>query len=107
MNLNAYYEKIRQTQAQIPGDCAVIVSHETPDGGKPGVLTEAPRRVAARMVVEGSARLAHPEEAAAFHSAAQKAKAEADEAAAASKLQFTVLPAAELQAIKRSNSVKA
>jgi hypothetical protein len=106
MNLNNYYDKIRETEAQIAGDCTVIVSLETPDGGRPGVLTEAPRRTAARLVVEGAARLATSEEAAAFRSANQKAKAEVDDAAAASKLQFTVVPAAELQSIKRGASAK-
>ncbi len=107
MNLNNYYDKIRETEQQIAGDSAVLVSLETPDGGRPGVLTEAPRRTAARLIVEGAARLATADEAASFLAANQKAKAEADDAAAASKLQFTVVPAAELQAIKRGNSAKA
>jgi hypothetical protein len=107
MNLTSYYDKIRETEQQISGDCAVIVSLETPDGGRPGTLTEAPKRIAARLVVEGAARIATADEAAAFRAANQKAKAEADDAAAASKLQFTVLPAAELQSIKRSSSAKA
>jgi len=107
MNLNSYYDKIRETEAQIPGDCAVLVSRETPDGGRAGQLVEAPRRVAARMVVEGSARLATADEAASFRASLQKAKAEADDAAAASKLQFTVVPAAELQTLKRGGPSKA
>jgi hypothetical protein len=107
MNLNNYYDKIRETEQQIFGDCAVIVSQETPDGGRPGVLTEAPKRTASRLVVEGAARLATADEAAAFRAAKQKAKAEADDAAAASKVQFTVVPAAELQSLKRGNAAKA
>jgi hypothetical protein len=107
MNLNNYYDKIHETEQQISGDCAVIVSQETPDGGRAGVVTEAPKRVASRLIVEGAARLATTDEAAAFRSANQKAKAEADDAAAASKVQFTVIPAAELQSIKRGNLAKA
>jgi len=107
MNLNSYYDKIRETEGQIKGDCVVIVSLETPDGGRPGVLTEAPKRVAARFVVEGAARLATSEEAANFRAANQKAKADADDAATAAKVQFTVVPASELQAMKRNNAVKA
>ena len=105
MNLTNYYDKIRETEGSIKGDCAVIVSLETPDGGKPGRLVEAPRRVAARLITEGAARLATSDEASAFRAANQKAKAEADDAAAASKLQFTVVPAAELQ--KRGTFSKA
>jgi hypothetical protein len=107
MNLNNYYDKIRETEQQLSGDSAVIVSLETPDGGRPGVLTEAPRRTAARLVVEGSARLATADEASAFRASNHKAKTEADDAAAASKVQFTVIPAAELQSIKRGTSAKA
>jgi hypothetical protein len=107
MNLNSYYDKIRAAERQIPDDCAVIVSLETPDGGRPGLLTEAPRRIAARLVVEGAARLAAADEAAGFRAANQKAKADVDDAVAASKVQFTVVPAAELQAMKRGNPAKA
>jgi hypothetical protein len=107
MNLTSYYDKIRETEQHIGGECTVIVSLETPDGGRPGVVTEAPRRIAARFVVEGAARLATADEAAAFRAANQKAKAEADDAAAASKVQFTVIPAGEIQSIKRGNAAKA
>jgi len=107
MNLNSYYDKIRETEQQISGDSAVLVSQETPDGGRTGVLTEAPKRTAARLIVEGAARLATAAETATFHAANQKAKTEADDAAAASKLQFTVVPAAELQSLKRGNLAKA
>jgi hypothetical protein len=107
MNLNNYYDKIRETERQISGDCAVIVSRETPDGGRPGVFTEAPRRTASRLVVEGAALLATADEAAAFRAANHKAKAEADDAVAASKVQFTVVPAADLQSLKRGSASKA
>lgn len=107
MNLSNYYDKIRETEKRIAGDCAVIVSLETPDGGRPGLCTEAPKRTAARLVTEGAARLATPEEAEAFRAGNLKAKTEADETAAASKVQFTVIPAAELPAIKRGNPAKA
>jgi hypothetical protein len=62
MDLRAYYQKIRKIEAGIELPAAVIVSRETPEGGKPGVRTEVPRRVAARLVVEEKADLATPEE---------------------------------------------
>ena len=58
MDLRAYYQKIRDVEAKIPGPYAVVVSLATPDGGKAGMLTEVPRRVAAKMVVDGTATLA-------------------------------------------------
>lgn len=107
MNLNVYYQKIRECEAGIAEDCAIVISNETPDGGKPGVKTEVPKRVAAKMVAEGTARLAEPAEAAAFREAQKKAKMAADDTAAAAKLQLTVVPATEYEAMKRGSRAKA
>ena len=63
MDLRVYFQKIKQLEEIITGAFAVVVSHETPDGGIAGVLTEAPKSVAAQLVVEGKARLASQEEA--------------------------------------------
>ena len=40
----------------------VVISLETPDGGKAGVPTEVSRRNAARLIVEGWAELANADE---------------------------------------------
>ena len=53
MDLRAYYQKIREVTEKIEGDHVVIISLETPDGGRAGVRTEVQRGVAARMIVEG------------------------------------------------------
>mgnify|MGYP006951350875 CR=1 FL=1 len=72
MNLLAYYEKIRAVEAAIDGAFAVVISRATPDGGRPGVKSELPRGVAARLIAEGKADLAGPEEAAQFRVQAEK-----------------------------------
>jgi hypothetical protein len=92
MDLKIYYDKIRQTAARIADDYPVVVSRETGDGGREGVLTEVPKHLAARMVVDGQARLASEEEALSFRWAQAEAKRRADEAAEASRLQFTLVP---------------
>ena len=107
MNLRTYYEKIREFERQIEGECAVVVSLETPDGGKPGQKTEAPKRVAAKMVVDGSARLATVKEATAFRDAQAEAAAKVERDAAAARVQVTLVAAPELEAIRRGNSPKA
>ena len=56
MDLRNYYQKIREVEAKIPGAYALVVSLATPDGGKAGLVTEAPRRLAAKMIVDGTAR---------------------------------------------------
>jgi hypothetical protein len=64
VDLRAFFQNVRQQEKQIPGSHAVVVSTETPDGGRPGRTTEVAKDVAARMIVEGKARLATPEECA-------------------------------------------
>jgi hypothetical protein len=79
-----------------------VVSNETADGGKPGVLTEVTPGIAAKMVVQGAARLATAQEAMAFRAAQVEAKRVADQAAAAAKVQFTVVSTTELDKLKNN-----
>ena len=79
MDLKAHYQKIRDVERSIGAAHAVIVSVETPDGGKAGVRTEVPAHVAARMVVEGRARLATEQEAKEFQEQTSAAKRAADQ----------------------------
>jgi hypothetical protein len=58
MDLKGYYQKVKEIEAKIEELFTVIVSLETGDGGKGGTQTEVSRSLAARMVVEGIARLA-------------------------------------------------
>ena len=100
MDLRLYYQKIRDMESKITEAFPVVVSNETADGGKPGVLTEVTPGIAAKMLVEGVARLATAEEATAFQAVQAEAKRAADEAAAAAKVQFTVLSTTELNKLK-------
>ena len=60
MDMRLYYQKIRDMEAKIADEFVTIVSRETADGGKEGTKTEVPRRVAAKLVVEGVATLFQP-----------------------------------------------
>lgn len=100
MDLKVYYRKLREIEAGIPTPEVVVVSHETPDGGVAGVRTEVRRAVAARLVVEGKARLATEEEQSAFHEETAEAKRRAEQAAAASRMQITVVSEADLQRLR-------
>jgi hypothetical protein len=66
MDLRAYYLTIRRIEAELKEDSVVIVSLETSDVGKAGTRTEVPRPLAARLIVDGKAALASPEDAAEF-----------------------------------------
>ncbi len=56
----------------------VVVSRETPDGGKPGVKTDVPRSLAAKLIVEDQAALASPEETAQFRADLERLRQEAE-----------------------------
>ncbi len=106
MDLKVYYEKIRELESQIAEEFAVVVSHQTADGGKSGIKTEVPRRMAARLMFDGVARLATPDEANSFREAAVEAKRAAEQAAAAARVQVTVLSSAELDRLKGGSQSK-
>jgi hypothetical protein len=77
----------------MPAKQVVVISLATPDGGKPGVASEVPTPIAARMVVEGSARQATEAEATRFHDQHAAARQAAEDAATVNRLQVVVLPA--------------
>ena len=88
MDLQLYYAKLRQEERGISEEFPIIVSQETANGGKAGKWTEVPKRIAAKFVVQGLARLANAEEATAFRASqteAKKAAEEAEKAAAAAE----------------------
>jgi hypothetical protein len=100
MDLQVYFKKIRAMDESLKDPAIVLVSLETPDGGREGVRTEVPRRIAARMIVEGGARLATAAEAREFQEQKTEAKRQADQIAAASRMQFTVISPNELRKLK-------
>jgi len=102
MDLKVYYQKIQQVEAGLPGAHVVVMSRETPDGGRAGVANEVTRAVAAKLIVEGSARLATPEEAKAFREGIAAAKRAMEQQAAANRVQVRVISDADLRALQGS-----
>jgi hypothetical protein len=100
MDLKLYYQKIRDIEAKILEEFPIIVSRETADGGKDGIKTEVPRRLAAKLIVEGLARLASTEEARLFREMLLEAKRVAEQVAAAARVQLAVLSSAELDRLR-------
>lgn len=99
MDVRAYYNKVREIEAGLNGEHVVVISLATPEGGKAGVRTEAQRLTAARLIVEGRARIATDGESAEFHESHRAAKAQHDREAAAQRLQVIVVPHAESPAV--------
>jgi hypothetical protein len=102
MDLQLYYKKIRDMAQNLKDPSVVVVSRETPEGGREGVRTEVPRNIAAKMIVESTARLATEEEAREFQEQKSEAKRKADQQAAASRMKFAVLSPSELRNLKGS-----
>lgn len=78
MDLKSYYQKIRGIEESISAEHVVVVSLETPDGGKAGQLAEVRRSVAAKMIVDRKATLAAPELAKEYRRQLEQAKCAAD-----------------------------
>ena len=100
MNLKGYYQKLREMERSLVEPFVVIASQETPDGGREGTLTEAPRLIAAKMILEGRARIATDEQVRAFQLGKAEAKRLADQEVALSKVQVTVVPAGDSRAMR-------
>src|SRR6185437_7400501 len=95
MDVRSYYRKVKDTEEGLKGSEVVLVSLETPEGGKEGVRTEAPRTVAARMIAEGRARVATDAEASEFRDGLRAARQKHEREEAARRVQIVVMPQAE------------
>ena len=100
VDLRSYFQKIRTIEAAIAGEHTVVVSLETPDGGRAGQLSEVSRAVAAKLVVQGKARLANEREADEFAAAIREAKKAADELSMRDRVQLSVLHEADVELLR-------
>ena len=103
MDLRVFFQKLRKIEQEIAEPHVVVVSHETPDGGRAGQLAEVSRSIAARLILEGHAHLATAEESAQFRSAARKAVEDAQHRLMADKVQVNVISDADLRAMKSAS----
>jgi hypothetical protein len=95
VDLKHYFRKMREIEATISESQTFVVSLETADGGKPGIITEVKRELAAKMIVEGRAVLATEEEKEAFLQRQAAARTAAQKAEAARRLQVTIVSDAD------------
>jgi hypothetical protein len=104
MDLKVYYRRIREIENSISDPFVVLVSLDTPDGGKVGRKSEVGRSVAAKLIAEGRCRLANDEEAAEFHGAQEEGRREAEARAAAQRMQVVVVPQVDARPSKPGRS---
>jgi hypothetical protein len=106
MDLRAFFQKLRKIEHEITDPHVVMVSQETPDGGRAGQLAEVSRSNAARLILEGHARLATTEESAEFRAAARKAQEDAQQRVLAEKVHVNVISDSDLRALKSASRVE-
>lgn len=73
MRLEKYFSRIEEIEQTIDTPFVSIVSEQTSDGGRAGVVSEVSRETAARLVAEGRARIASPAESRQYREQAQRA----------------------------------
>jgi hypothetical protein len=103
MDLRVFFQKLRKIEQEIGEPHVIVVSQETPDGGKAGQLAEVSRSNAARLILEGHAHLATAEQSAEFRAAARRAVEEAQERLMAEKVHVNVISDADLRALKSAS----
>lgn len=103
MDLRLFYQKLRKVEQEITDPHVLVVSNETPDGGRAGQKSEVSRSIAARLIVEGRARLAGAEEAAEYRAAVEQARHEAEQHTLAQKIQVNVVSEADFRAVKSAS----
>lgn len=91
MDLRQYFKKIRVTEAALTEPFPLMISLETPDGGKPGMVCEVSRELAAKLLVEGRALLADEPERHAYFERQAVAKKAAERAELARRLQVAIV----------------
>lgn len=104
MDLRVFYQKLRKIEQEIADPNVIIVSNETPDGGRAGQKSEVSRCIAARSILEGRARLATAEETATYRAGVEAALKEAEQRAMAQRVQVNVITEADLRVIKGAAS---
>ena len=97
MDVKQYYRKIQDVESGLEESFPIVVSLETADGGKPGVLTEVSRSIAAKMIVEGRAVLANSAEKQKYYEHAEAARNAAEKAELAKRLQVAIISDADLK----------
>jgi hypothetical protein len=92
MDVKAYFKKLHELEARIAAEHVIVVSRETADGGRAGVMSEVPKRVACQLALEGRAEFASPEQVEDYRLEQELKRDEYQRALTASRVQVQVVP---------------
>ena len=98
MEVKTYYRKLREIEATLP-DEVILVSKETAEGGRAGRFTEAPRAVAARLIVEGVAEQAREADAERYREQLRQDDSDETRRRAAASIQVNVITEQQARAL--------
>jgi hypothetical protein len=98
MDVKQYFRRLREIEESFVDRYPVLISLETPDGGKAGLIAEMSRGVAAKMVLEGRAVLANAEQKTAYYEHQEATKKAAEKAELAKRVQVAIIADPEFQA---------
>jgi hypothetical protein len=97
MDLKQYFKKIKDTEATVDEPYPLVVSLETPDGGKPGAIIEVSRREAARAIVEGRAVMASEEQKKSYFEQGAARRKSAEKVELSRRLQIAIVSDSDLR----------
>jgi len=100
MDIRGYFRKVRETEELIDGPMAVIVSLDTPEGGKAGRFMEIGRSVAAHMMVDARARLANDQEIADYRASVEQDIEQAQQTLNASNISLTMMTDEHMKSLR-------
>jgi hypothetical protein len=98
MDVKTYYRKLREVEAILP-DETVLISKATEEGGRAGRFTEAPRAVAARLIVEGVAEQASEADAEHYREQVRQNHSDEIRRRAAASIQVNVITEEQARAL--------
>jgi len=104
MDVRQYFRKLREAEANIPDVHPLVMSLETEDGGKAGLITEVHRHIAAKMIVEGRAVLANEEEKARYREQQLLSQLAAEKEQLARRVQVAIVRDSDLQQLSSRKS---
>jgi ribosomal protein L9 len=102
LDIRVYFQKLQALEQSIGTPWVLVVSEETTNGGKAGILTEVKRSVGARLILTGKARLATESEIEEYRAEQTRERTAAEQASMAGRVQIAILSDQELRALKSS-----
>ena len=97
MDLKHYFRKFREIEHGLTDPFPVVISLETSDGGREGVVSEVSRETAAKLIVEGRAVIASEEQKQTFLNNLEARKKAAEKFELARRVQVAIIADPDLQ----------